>query len=283
MKIVVTGASGQLGHDVTKVLYERGIEYIGLSSQDCDITDELAVQQIFEKERPDAVIHCAAYTQVDNAEDDTESCWKINVGGTQNIVRACQRYGTKMMYISTDYVFSGDGEHFHEPMDDPEPKGIYGKSKLAGELTVQSGLTDYFIIRTSWAFGLHGRNFVKTMLAIAEKQKIINVVDDQIGSPTYTADLAHLLCDIICTDKYGVYHATNEGVCSWADFAEEIFTMSRKKVKVCRITSEQYHARAMRPLNSRMSNKKLLENGFKLLPPWQDALKRFLSEFLRIE
>lgn len=278
MKIVVTGASGQLGYDVTKVLSQRGIEYKGLSSKDCDITDALSVEHTFEKERPDAVIHCAAYTEVDKAEDDRENCWRVNVGGTQNIALACRRYGAKMMYISTDYVFSGDGDRFYETDDPTGPKGVYGRSKLAGELAVQSTLKEYFIVRTSWAFGLYGKNFVKTMLELAEKQKTLCVVDDQIGSPTYTVDLARLLCDIICTDKFGVYHATNGGICSWADFAGEIFAMTGRDVEVRRITTEQYRARAARPLNSRLSNKKLLENGFALLPPWQDALKRYLYD-----
>lgn len=277
MKIVVTGASGQLGYDVTGVLSKRGIEYRGLSSKECDISDPFSVERIFEEEKPDTIIHCAAYTEVDRAEDDRDNCWRINVGGTENVAKACARHGAKMMYISTDYVFSGEGDKFYETADQTGPKGIYGMSKLAGELAVQSALKDYFIVRTSWAFGLHGKNFVKTMLQLAEKQKILHVVNDQIGSPTYTADLAQLLCNIICTDKFGVYHATNSGICSWADFAEEIFTLTGKEVEVRRITTEQYHAKAARPLNSRLSNRKLLDNGFALLPSWQDALKRYLS------
>lgn len=278
MKIVVTGASGQLGHDVTRVLGERVIEYRGLGSKDCDITDTISVERVFEEEKPDAVIHCAAYTEVDRAEDDRDKCWQVNVAGTENVAKACKRHGAKMMYISTDYVFSGEGDSCYETDDLTGPKGFYGMSKLAGEIAVQSALENYFIVRTSWAFGLHGKNFVKTMLRLAEKQKTLQVVDDQIGSPTYTADLAQLLCNIICTDKYGVYHATNGGICSWADFAEEIFALTGKNVEVCRITTEEYHARAARPLNSRLSNRKLLDNGFSLLPDWQDALKRYLSD-----
>ena len=278
MKVIVTGATGQLGYDVCRVLTERGIENIGLGSKDCDITSQAQVQALFERERPDALIHCAAYTKVDNAEEDAERCWSVNVDGTRNLAAACRAYGVKMLYISTDYVFPGDGEEYYRPEDACDPKGNYGRTKLAGELAVQAMLERYFIVRISWVFGINGGNFVKTMLRLAEGHDSLRVVDDQIGSPTYTADLAPLLCDMIETEKYGVYHATNEGICSWADFAETIFAAAGKTVEVQRVTTEEYGAKAPRPKNSRMSKDKLTEQGFSRLPAWQDALERYIKE-----
>ena len=278
MKIVVTGATGQLGFDVCRVLNERGIENIGLGSKDCDITSAREVKTLFERERPDALIHCAAYTKVDNAEEDAERCWSVNADGTRNLASACRAYGAKMLYISTDYVFPGDGEEYYRPEDAYGPKGNYGRTKLAGELAVQALLDRYFIVRTSWVFSVNGGNFVKTMLRLAESHDSLRVVADQIGSPTYTADLAPLLCDMIMTEKYGVYHATNEGVCSWADFAEAIFTAAGKQVQVQRVTTEEYGAKAPRPKNSRMSKDKLTHQGFSRLPSWQDALGRYIEE-----
>ncbi len=278
MKIVVTGATGQLGYDVCQVLNERGIENIGLGSKDCDIGDEAEVKALFVRERPDALIHCAAYTKVDNAEEDVERCWRVNVDGTRNLAAACRECGAKMLYISTDYVFPGDGEEYYRPEDAYGPKGNYGRTKLAGELAVQALLDRYFIVRISWVFGVNGGNFVKTMLRLAETHDSLRVVADQIGSPTYTADLAPLLCDMIVTEKYGVYHATNEGVCSWADFAEAIFAAAGKTVQVQRVTTEEYGAKAPRPKNSRMSKDKLTHQGFSRLPSWQDALGRYIEE-----
>ena len=278
MKVVVTGATGQLGYDVCQVLNERGIENIGLGSKDCDIGDEAEVKALFVRERPDALIHCAAYTKVDNAEEDAERCWRVNVDGTRNLAAACRECGAKMLYISTDYVFPGDGEEYYRPEDAYGPTGNYGRTKLAGELAVQALLERYFIVRISWVFGINGGNFVKTMLRLAENHDSLRVVADQIGSPTYTADLAPLLCDMIVTEKYGVYHATNEGVCSWADFAEAIFAAAGKIVQVQRVTTEEYGARAPRPKNSRMSKDKLTEQGFRRLPSWQDALERYIKE-----
>lgn len=278
MKIIVTGATGQLGYDVCKVLTARGIDNIGLGSKDCDITNRDSVFALFEREKPTAVIHCAAYTKVDLAEDEPERCWAVNVDGTRNIAEACRAYNAKMLYISTDYVFPGDGDHFYHPEDTVDPKGNYGRTKLAGELAVQAMLKEYFIVRISWVFGINGSNFVKTMLKLSETRDTLTVVADQIGSPTYTYDLAPLLCDMIVSDKYGVYHATNEGVCSWADFSRAIFAAAGKQMTVKDVTTKEYGAKAPRPANSRMSKEKLEENGFYRLPTWEDALERYLSE-----
>lgn len=280
MKIIVTGATGQLGYDVCKVLAARGIEHIGLGSKDCDITSRESVLALFEREQPTAVIHCAAYTKVDLAEDEPERCWAVNADGTRNIAEACRKHGAKLLYISTDYVFPGEGEHFYSPDDTVCPKGNYGCTKLAGELAVQAMLTEYFIVRISWVFGINGSNFVKTMLKLSETRDTLTVVCDQIGSPTYTYDLAPLLCDMIMTDKYGIYHATNEGECSWADFSRAIFAAAGKQMTVKNVTTEEYGAKAPRPANSRMSKDKLAENGFTRLPPWQDALERYLKEIM---
>ena len=278
MKIIVTGATGQLGYDVCKVLDARGIENIGLGSKDCDITNRDSVFALFEKEQPTAVIHCAAYTKVDLAEDEPERCWAVNVDGTRYLAEACKAYHAKMLYISTDYVFPGEGEDFYTPDATVGPKGNYGRTKLAGELAVQAMLKEYFIVRISWVFGINGSNFVKTMLKLSETRDTLTVVADQIGSPTYTYDLAPLLCDMIVSDKYGVYHATNEGECSWADFSRAIFAAAGKQMTVKNVTTEEYGAKAPRPANSRMSKDKLVENGFKRLPTWQDALERYLKE-----
>lgn len=280
MKIIVTGATGQLGYDVCKVLTDRGIENIGLGSKDCDITNRDSVFSLFEHEKPDAVIHCAAYTKVDLAEDEPERCWAVNVDGTRNIAEACRAYNAKMLYISTDYVFPGDGDAFYQPDNTVGPKGNYGRTKLAGELAVQAMLKEYFIVRISWVFGINGTNFVKTMLKLSETRDTLTVVADQVGSPTYTYDLAPLLCDMIVSDKYGVYHATNEGECSWADFSRAIFAAAGKQMTVKNVTTEEYGAKAPRPANSRMSKDKLVENGFNRLPSWKDALTRYLQELM---
>lgn len=278
MKILVTGASGQLGYDVCEELKWRKADYIGTSSRELDITDSAAVEQMLQELRPDAVIHCAAYTKVDQAEDEPERCWAVNAEGTKNLAAACRRIHAKMLYISTDYVFPGTGEQFYEPTDPVGPVNTYGRSKLAGELAVQSLLDRYFIVRISWVFGKNGNNFVKTMLRLAETKTELNVVCDQIGSPTYTADLAPLLCDMVQTEKYGVYHATNEGTCSWAEFAESIFELAGKAVTVHSIPTSEYPTKATRPLNSRMSRQRLKENGFSMMPQWRSALKRYIEE-----
>lgn len=277
MKILVTGGSGQLGFDVCQELERRGVEYIAPSSKEMDITDANAVREHICPYRPDAVIHCAAWTAVDSAEAVPEQVFAVNEGGTRDIALACREIGAKMVYISTDYVFSGIGTHFYEPNDPAGPVNVYGKSKLAGELAVKEILGKYFIVRTSWVFGEHGNNFVKTMLRLAETQTEVSVVCDQVGSPTYTADLAPLLCDMIGTERYGTYHATNEGVCSWAEFAEEIFRIAVKDVKVNHIATGEYPSKAMRPLNSRLSKRCLTENNFFVLPVWESSVKRFLN------
>lgn len=278
MSVFITGISGQLGFDVAKVLKERGIDYKGVSSKELDITDATAVDAMLTAYNPDAVIHCAAWTKVDLAEDEPGKCWAVNVDGTRNIAASCRKLGCKMLYISTDYVFPGDGTEPYRPKDDANPKSVYGASKYAGELAVKSMLEKYFIVRISWVFGINGNNFVKTMLRLAETRSELNVVSDQIGSPTYTADLAPLLCDMVKTEKYGIYHATNEGFCSWAEFASEIFHLAGKSVTVHPIPTSSYPTRAVRPLNSRMSKEKLTASGFSLLPPWQNALLEYLKE-----
>lgn len=278
MKVFVTGASGQLGYDVCKELETRHIEYRGVSSKELDITDSNAVHRELIAYHPDAVIHCAAYTKVDLAEDEPEKCWAVNVDGTRNIAESCRELDAKMVYISTDYVFPGTGDRFYEPTDPVGPVNTYGRSKLAGELAVQSLLDKYFIVRISWVFGKNGNNFVKTMLRLAETRTELNVVCDQIGSPTYTADLAPLLCDMVQTEKYGIYHATNEGVCSWAEFAESIFKLLDKQVTVHPIPTCEYLTSAVRPLNSRLSKAHICNVGGNQLPQWSDALARFLDE-----
>jgi len=278
MKVLVTGVKGQLGYDVVKELKKRNIECLGVDIDDFDITDEIATNSYIKNYHPDCVIHCSAYTAVDRAEDDAELCRKVNAEGTYNIAKVCKEIDAKLLYISTDYVFPGTEDHAYEVDDLTGPLGVYGQTKLEGEQAVKELLTKYFIVRISWVFGINGNNFVKTMLRLGEERNEINVVCDQIGSPTYTADLAPLLCDIILTEKYGTYHATNEGFCSWAEFAQEIFSKAGYKTKVNFIPTSEYPTRAKRPLNSRMSKKSLDEAGFNRLPSWQDALSRYLKE-----
>ena len=278
MRILVTGASGQLGYDVERELERRGIEHLGTSSRELDITDREAVERLMAAYRPDAAIHCAAYTKVDLAEDEPERCWAVNADGTRNMAAACRETGAKLLYISTDYVFPGTGERSYETGDPTGPVNTYGRSKLAGELAVQSLLETYFIVRISWVFGKNGNNFVKTMLRLAETKAELSVVCDQIGSPTYTADLAPLLCDMVQTERYGIYHATNGGTCAWSEFAKAIFELADKQVVVHPIPTSAYPTRAARPLNSRMSKECLHSNGFQELPEWKNALARYLKE-----
>ncbi|MDD3346462.1 dTDP-4-dehydrorhamnose reductase [Oscillibacter sp.] len=278
MKILITGATGQLGYDVCRVLSAREIEYRGIGSAQLDIVNENKVHAYLESYRPDAVIHCAAYTAVDKAEDEPERCFAVNEGGTVNLARACRDIGAKMLFLSTDYVFPGDGERFYETDDPTGPLNVYGRSKLAAEQSLREVLPEHFILRISWVFGINGGNFVKTMLRLAETHDTLTVVADQVGSPAYTADLAPLLCDMIATDKYGTYHATNEGICSWAAFAEEIFRLAGKAVTVVPTTTDAYGAKALRPKNSRLNKQSLTAAGFARLPDWQDALGRYLSE-----
>lgn len=278
MKVLVTGATGQLGFDVCRVLKNCGIENIGIGSAQCDITDDHQVQKLFTREKPDAVVHCAAYTKVDQAEEEPEKCMAVNYNGTKNIAKACKSIGAKLLYISTDYVFPGVGTCFYEPDDAANPKNIYGKSKLAGETAVKELMDRFFIVRISWVFGINGNNFIKTMLRLSESRKEVGVVCDQIGSPTYTADLAPLLCDMIKTEKFGVYHATNEGVCSWAELAEAVFQFAEKDMSVKYLTTANYPTKAVRPLNSRLSKACLDAAGFSHLPHWTDAVERYLMQ-----
>ncbi len=280
MKVLVTGVNGQLGHDVSEVLKGRGIDVIAPTHSEMDITDRSVVDSFFVSNRPDAVMHCAAYTAVDRAEDETELCRKVNVDGTGHIAANCARYDIPMMYISTDYVFNGTGDRPWEPSDATDPINAYGLSKRDGETEVLK-LKKHFILRISWVFGINGNNFIKTMRRLSETRDEVNVVDDQYGSPTYTRDLAELMADMISTDRYGIYHAHNEGICTWADVAEETFRLSGLKTKVNRITTDQYPMKAKRPMNSRMSTSKLSGNGFRLLPDWKDALMRYVRELER--
>ena len=285
MRILVTGVKGQLGYDCVRELKERGFtDVVGIDINDLDLTDEIAVRKYLTKLRPDVILHNAAWTAVDLAEQHENEVRKINVDAVKYIARTAEEIDAKLVYISTDYVFPGKGEQFYEVDDNTGPSNVYGKSKLDGEIAAKS-CKKTFIIRISWAFGLNGNNFVKTMLKLAENHNELSIVDDQIGSPTYTYDLSKLLCDMIVTDKYGIYHATNEGICSWADFAEEIFKISKLNVKVNRITTAEYlknkPVQALRPLNSRLSKKALDDAGFTRLPTWQDALQRYLKEITK--
>ena len=278
MKVLVTGVNGQLGYDVVKRLQLQNIECLGVDIGDFDITEKDQVNKAVSEYMPDVVVHCAAYTAVDRAEDERELCHKINVTGTQNIADACRTVDAKMVYISTDYVFDGEGEKPFEVTDKPNPINYYGQTKYEGELAVQSTLQKYFIVRISWVFGINGNNFVKTMLRLGKERDQISVVVDQIGSPTYTYDLAKLLVEMIKTDKYGIYHATNEGYCSWYEFACEIFKQAGINTKVVPIKTEDYPTKAKRPKNSRLSKDTLCE--FKKLPKWEEALADFLKGYI---
>lgn len=280
MKVLVTGVKGQLGYDVVCELEKRGLEAVGVDIEEMDITDAESVERVLRQSAPDAVIHCAAYTAVDAAEDNEALCRRVNADGTRNIAKVCRELDIKMIYISTDYVFSGQGERPWEPEDERDPQSVYGQTKYEGELAVQELLEKYFIVRIAWVFGVNGKNFVRTMLKLSESHDTITVVNDQFGSPTYTYDLARLLVDMVQTEKYGIYHATNEGICSWYDFACAIFREAGISMNVKPVSSAEYGAKASRPANSRMSKEKLTENGFERLPTWQDALKRYLDIIL---
>lgn len=281
MKVLVTGVRGQLGFDVVNELEKRGHEAIGVDIEEMDITDEQQVCNVLNKVRPDAVVHCAAWTAVDAAEDCAEKVSLVNAVGTQNIAKTCKKIDCKMMYISTDYVFDGNGTQPWKPdCKDYKPLNVYGNTKLEGELAVANNLEKYFIVRIAWVFGKNGNNFIKTMLKVGKTHDEIRVVNDQIGTPTYTYDLARLLVDMIETEKYGYYHATNEGgYISWYDFAKEIFKQAGYSTNVIPVSTAEYGlSKAARPFNSRLDKSKLTENGFKLLPTWQDALSRYLKE-----
>lgn len=301
MRFFVTGVGGQLGHDVMNELAKRGYEGVGSDIQpvysgvaddsavttmpyvQMDITDRAAVEKILTEIKPDAVIHCAAWTAVDMAEDDdkVELVRNVNAGGTQNIVEVCKKLDCKMTYISTDYVFDGQGTEPWKPdCKDYKPLNVYGQTKLEGELAVAGTLEKYFIVRIAWVFGLNGKNFIKTMINVGKTHDEVRVVNDQIGTPTYTLDLARLLVDMNETEKYGYYHATNEGgYISWYDFCVEFYKQYGLKTKVVPVTTEEYGlSKAARPFNSRLDKSKLVEVGFTPLPTWQDAVRRYLKE-----
>lgn len=290
MKVLVTGAKGQLGSDVIIEMERRQHTVIGVGSKEMDITDAEKVASVLRECRPDAVIHCAAWTAVDQAEDCEADAYRVNTDGTENLAKVCKELGCKMMYISTDYVFDGEGEEPWSPEDNTTaPLNVYGKTKLAGEQAVRSLLERYFIVRIAWVYGKNGANFVKTMLRVGENHEKLTVVDDQIGTPTYTRDLVRLLGDMIETERYGCYHATNEGgYISWYEFAKEIFRQAaalghevygEDRLQVLPVTTEAYGiSKAKRPKNSRLNKEKLVEQGFQPLPEWKDALARYLQE-----
>lgn len=277
MRVLVTGVKGQLGSDIAAELKLRAEECIGADIADFDITDRGATVGTIKKYMPDCVIHCAAFTDVNGAEEKRGLCERINVLGTENVALACNEADAKLIYISTDYVFNGEGMRPYEPNDERNPINFYGMTKSLGEDKVRSICPKHFIVRTSWVFGKNGTNFVKTMLRLGEQMEGLTVVDDQIGSPTYTPDLARLLCDMAATERYGTYHATNEGFCSWYDFAKKIMELSGIGCNIKPIASKDYPSPAIRPQNSRLSKEKLVQNGFYKLPPWEDALKRFIK------
>lgn len=278
MKILVTGATGQLGTDVIKELESRCISCKGVDMADFDICSAEQVRGYITAYAPDAVIHCAAYTAVDRAENERGICMRVNAGGTENIARVCGEIGAGIVYISTDYVFGDNGDGLLETDFPAAPLNVYGESKLGGENAVRQYTDKHFIVRTSWVFGAHGNNFVKTMCRLGAEREKICVVSDQTGSPTYTRDLARLVCDMVCTEKYGTYHATNEDFCSWADFADEIMQFAGLPAKIIRVSTEEYNAVAKRQKNSRLSKASLDANGFSRLPGWKDALKRYFDE-----
>ncbi len=276
MKVLVTGVNGQLGHDIVEECQKRNIEAIGVDVKEMDITDAHQVDEVITETKPDAIIHCAAWTAVDKAEDEVEQCRKVNRDGTKHIVDVCEKLELPLMYFSTDYVFDGQGEEPWHEYDERHPLNVYGKTKYEGELEVER-LQKHFIIRISWVFGINGGNFIKTMLRLGKERGEVSVVNDQVGSPTYTYDLARLCVDMIQTKEYGTYHATNEGICSWYEFACEIFKQANMDVIVHPVDSTQFPTRAVRPKNSRMNKTELDRHGFTRLPSWQDALERYLD------
>lgn len=283
MKVLVTGVKGQLGFDVVNELEKRGYIAVGVDITEMDITDTQRVTSVITEVNPDAVVHCAAWTAVDAAEDDANipKVRAINAGGTRNIAKVCKKLGCKMIFISTDYVFDGQGIKPWKPdCKDYNPLNVYGQTKLEGELAVAELLEKFFIVRIAWAFGINGNNFIKTMLNVGKTHDSVRVVDDQVGTPTYTYDLARLLVDMVESDKYGYYHATNEGgYISWYDFTCEIYRQAGYTTKVIPVTTAEYGlSKAARPFNSRLDKSKLVEKGFKPLPTWQDALSRYLKD-----
>lgn len=280
MKYLVTGSKGQLGFDIVRELQKRGItDIVSIDKEDLDLTDGNKVHEYVLNMKPDVIFHTAAWTNVDEAEEQEDLVYDINVKGSSYLVDAAEELGCKIFYISTEYVFDGKKSGLYEVDDPVNPLNVYGKTKFLGEQEVRQ-YSRHFIIRTSWLFGINGSNFVETILKPGNKQEEINVVSDQLGSPTYTVDLAKLLVDMSKTEKYGTYHASNDGFCSWADLAEYIFKLNEKTIKVNHINASEYPSKALRPLNSKLSKKSLIENGFKTLPSWKDAIDRYHEELI---
>ena len=277
MKVLVTGVKGQLGYDVIKELRKRGHQPIGIDREEMDLMNNESIRTSIMKYNPEAIIHCAAYTAVDQAEGEVEICYQINAESVKVIAECVKELKIKLIYISTDYVFDGTQEGEYVETDLPNPINVYGASKLKGEQYVQDVLTDYYIVRISWVFGINGNNFIKTMCRLGIERSELNIIQDQVGSPTYTADLAPLLVEMIETNKYGIYHATNTGYCSWYEFANEIFKQSGIEVKVNPITTDQYLTAARRPMNSKLSKVKLESVGFNQLPSWEKAVANYLE------
>lgn len=283
MRYLITGYKGQLGYDIERELRAQGeTDVIACDKEELDITDREATLEYIERAKPDVIFHCAAWTAVDKAEEMEEACYKVNVEGTRNIVDASIKVGAKIIYMSTDYIFDGTKDGIYTEEDEVNPQSVYGRTKYEGEMEVRRN-PNHFITRISWVFGINGNNFIKTMLNLSDRFKTLNVVDDQIGSPTYTVDLAKLLVQMSKTDKFGTYNATNEGYVSWAEFAEYIFEIANKNVQVNHVSTEEYleimgTVQAYRPRNSRLSKDKLEESGFGRLPAWQDATERYIRE-----
>ena len=278
MSVFVTGVNGQLGYDVIKRFKLLGLyDVVGLDKEQLDITNKDAIDLYFKDKIVDAIIHCAAYTAVDLAEDQVDTCMQVNVHGTKNLLYIAKIHQAKFMYISTDYVFDGEKSSGYLVNEIPNPQSVYGKSKLLGE-ELTKNYENHFIVRISWVFGINGNNFVKTMIRLGKERDSLNIVNDQLGSPTYTVDLAILICEMIQTEKYGIYHATNEGTCSWYEFANEIFRFSQNNIITQGISTDKYPTKAKRPKNSVMDKSSLDMNGFHRLPHWKDALKRYFQE-----
>lgn len=284
MKVLVTGVNGQLGYELVKELNNKGYtDILAVDKDEMDITNKDMVNKVIKNYHPDVIFHCAAWTAVDKAEDEKEACYNVNVNGTKYISEAAKDIDAKLIYISTDYVFDGTKEGLYEIDDDVNPKSVYGETKYEGEQLVRQNVLKHFIVRISWVFGINGNNFIKTMLKLAETRNELTVVADQFGSPTYTVDLAKLLVEMSETEKYGTYHANNEGYCNWAEFAEYIFKVNDKEVNVKHITSEEYPQKAYRPRNSKLSKQSLDDNGFNRLPSWEDAVERYSKELKKVK
>lgn len=280
MKVVVTGAKGQLGQDVVLELARQNHEAIGADREQLDVTNEASVQAFISDVRPDVILHCAAYTNVDGAEENEDAAYQVNALGTEYLAKAAKQVGAKMLYVSTDYVFDGTATEPYEVDEPTKPLGAYGRTKLAGEELLQKNLEQFFIVRTAWVFGVHGNNFVKTMLRLGKERGEVGVVHDQVGSPTYTVDLARFMVELMETQEYGIYHATNSGVCSWYEFAVEIFKQAGLNVIVNPLTTEQFPRPAARPKYSVLSKKKIEEQGLMPLRDWKEALNAYLEEAL---